>query len=157
MTFGYTVGNRSFWASAFPCLRSKGFFPFRRRSNLAAYGLLPVRPALPYRTHVSDTNNLSDIEQPGGPEINKMQPPGGTGPRVIFPDLAVYAGGPHGRPFCAAGTGRHRGAPSIGTIEGCNKTSGDYPRNYGTPAPVKVHLLRGSLRKLSPCTPFRGA
>ena len=128
-----------------------------RRTTIPGVGGLTDHPASPYLAPISVTNNSSDIEGPGGAEINIIRPPGGTGPRVIFPDLAVYAGGPHGRPFCAAGTGRHRGAPSIGTIEGCNKTSGDYPRNYGTPAPVKVHLLRGSLRKLSPCTPFRGA
>ena len=120
---------------------------FPRPTPLQPRGVrnLPVRSARPYRAHVSDTNNASDIEQPGEVERNKMRPSGGTGPIAIFPDLAVYAGGPHGRPFCAAGTGRHRGAPSIRIIEGCNKTCGDLFQKYGAPAPLKVHIVRGSL------------
>ena len=116
-----------------------------RRTTIPGVGGLPNHPASPYSAPVSVTNNSSDLEEPGGAEINIMRPPGGTGPRVIFQDLAVYAGGPHGRPFCAAGTGRHRGAPSMGTIEGRNKKSGGWSQKYGAPAPLKSHLLRGSL------------
>ena len=128
-----------------PTTRSFCAYSPRRRSNHRGVRHVPARPARPYRTHLPDANNTSDIEQPGGVERRKMRSPGGTGPRVIFPDLAMYAGGPHGRPFCAAGTGRHRGAPSIRTIEGCNKTCGDLFQKYGAPAPLKVHIVRGSL------------
>jgi len=136
------------------------FVPYspRRRSNHRGVRHVPARPARPYRTHLPDANNTSDIEQPGGVERRKMRSPGGTGPRVIFPDLAMYAGGPHGRPFCAAGTGRHRGAPSIRTIEGYNNKTEGWYQKYGAPAPLKstycerfpmkkgpAHLVQGCL------------
>jgi hypothetical protein len=116
-----------------------------RRPTHPGVGGLPTPPARPYSAPISDTNNGSDIERPGGAEINKMSPPGGTGPTVIFPDIARYVGGPHGRPFGAAGSRRRGGALSIHMFEVCNKKPGGWHQKYGALAPLKVHLVRDSL------------
>ena len=59
--------------------------------NHPGVGGLTNHPASPYSAPISVTNNASDLERPGGAEINKMRP-GGTGSRVIFQDLAVMLG-----------------------------------------------------------------